>query len=38
MIGKAGNSGAGGGGEGAGGQETLPVGSGGAKNVLPTVS
>ena len=26
------------GGGGAGGQETLPVGSGGAENVLPTVS
>ena len=37
VIGKAGNWGARGGG-GAGGQETLPVGSGGAENVLPTVS
>ena len=35
MIGKAGNWGAG---SGAGGQETLPVGSGGTENVLPTVS
>ena len=26
------------GGEGAGGQESLPVGSGGAESVLPTVS
>ena len=34
MIGKAGNWGGRG---GAGGQETLPVGSGGAENVLPTV-
>ena len=32
---KAGNWGAG---SGAGGQETLPVGSGGTENVLPTVS